>query len=90
MKLSGYATITEPDKQPQEWDTVNCRHCGRVIFIKPGSASTVYLIQHRDRRWTEEPGAGCRLCHGPVCLPCHDIGTCTPLEKKLAEMERRA
>jgi len=86
----GYATIFDPDRPLWERDTVNCVHCGRVIYLKPHTAQTVYLIQHRDGRWTEEDGAGCHCCLGPVCLPCHAIGTCTPLEQQLAAMERRA
>lgn len=88
-RIGGYAVITEPDKPTWERDTVSCKHCGRVIYVKPGTASTVYQILHWDGHWTEEPGAWCACCHGPVCLPCHDVGTCTPIEKMLAEMERR-
>lgn len=89
LKPGGYATIVS-DGPTIERDTCSCGHCGRVIFVKPGSASTVYLIQHRDFRWTEEPGACCRVCMRPVCLRCHDRGTCRPLERWLADQEHRA
>lgn len=85
----GYATITDPDAALWERDTCTCGHCGRVIFIKPGTASTIYLIQHRDGRWTEEAGAFCRCCMKPVCLPCDAVGTCTPLERWLEQQETR-
>lgn len=87
MKVSGYATVVEPDRPLLERDTVTCVHCSRVVFVKPGTGSTVYLILHRDGRWTEEPGAFCRCCMGPVCLPCDQVGTCRPLERWLQQVE---
>ena len=87
----GYATISDPDRsQPVEWDTLTCGHCCRVVFVKPGTGSTIYLIQHRDGRWTEDAGAFCRVCMKPVCLPCHDHGACVPLERWLEQVEHRA
>lgn len=89
MRHQGYATIFAPDAPQFERDTCNCGHCQKVIFLKPGSGVTVYLIPHRDGRWTEESGAFCRVCMRPVCLPCHDKGTCTPFEKQIEQMEKR-
>jgi NAD-dependent dihydropyrimidine dehydrogenase PreA subunit len=84
----GLATIVDPDRPLWERDTISCGHCGKVVFVKPNTLSTVYLIPHRDGRWTEEDGAGCHLCSQPVCLPCYDLGVCTPLERQLAHWER--
>jgi hypothetical protein len=84
----GYATIVDPDRPTWERDAIGCGHCQRIVFVKPGSATTVYLIQHRDGRWTEEAGAFCRVCMRPVCLPCHKLGTCTPFERMLEQQER--
>lgn len=89
MRHQGYATIVQPDAPAFERDTCNCGHCQKVIFLKPGSGVTVYLIPHRDGRWTEESGAFCRVCMRPVCLPCHDIGRCTPFEVQLEYAEKR-
>jgi hypothetical protein len=83
----GYFQIVGPGAC--EADTITCRHCQHIVAVKPGSATTVYLIPHRDGRWTEEPGAFCRSCMGPICLRCHDAGTCTPFERKLEAMEAR-
>ena len=90
----GYGLWVDPDAGVplQERDSIACGHCNRGVFVKPGSATTVYLIQHIDLTtkrmwWTEEPGAFCRCCMRPVCLPCDDIGTCTPLEAFLEQME---
>ena len=88
LRPQGYAQIIEP-VQIVERDTASCGHCNRVIFVKPGTATTVYLIQHRDGHWTEEPGAFCRVCMRPVCLRCHDIGTCVPVERLLERLEAR-
>ena len=83
----GYAQILDPDRPLVERDTISCGHCGRVVFVKPGSAATVYLIQHRDGSWTDEAGAFCRVCMRPVCLRCHDDGVCHPLERWLERQE---
>lgn len=87
---AGYATIVDPATRTWERDTASCGHCNRIIFTKPGTATTVYLMQHRDGRWTEEPGAFCRCCMKPVCLPCDQVGTCTPFERWLADQEKAA
>lgn len=89
----GYATIVDPDRPIVEYDTAVCCHCNKILFIKPGSVSTVYLIQHLTSEglifWSEEPGAACWSCQKPVCLPCHDQGTCLPLDRWLEQTERR-
>ena len=84
----GYATVVS-DARLWERDTVSCGHCAAVIFVKPGTASTTYLLPHRDGRWTEEPGAFCRVCMRPVCLRCHAHGACLPLERWLSQQEAR-
>lgn len=82
----GFLTITG-ERSLIERDTATCGHCGKIVVVKPGSATTVYLIPHRDGSWHEEPGAGCRVCMRPVCLPCHDVGVCVPFEKRLERYE---
>ena len=88
----GYATIVEPDRPILQFDTIQCGHCDTVVQLKPGSGITVYLIfagfDGSRPIWTEEMGAFCRVCMRPVCLACHDIGSCTPFEKQLERMER--
>lgn len=82
---SGTGLIVDPSVDRPQWerDSVACGHCGKHVWVKPGTASTVYLILHRDGRWTEEPGAGCHGCMSTVCLPCHADGRCRPLERQL-------
>jgi hypothetical protein len=81
----GYLTITSD--RHVERDTITCGHCGRIVVVKPNTATTVYLLPQRDGTWREEPGAGCRVCMQPVCLACHDVGTCRPVEQWLELME---
>lgn len=89
-QVTGYATIVDPDQPFFERDTITCFHCQQVVFIKPGTASTVYLIWDPVANvWREEPGAGCRVCMRPICLPCYVAGGCTPWEKQMEAAEAR-
>lgn len=96
LRPQGYLTIT--DDRTLEADTISCGHCGQIVKVKPGTASTVYVLEtlHVDPmtkqyvvETTEEPGASCRSCMRSVCLKCHDDGRCTPLMKQIEEMEAR-
>ncbi len=88
--VTGYGVFVGPDHPPIERDTCTCGHCQRVIFTKPGTVSTVYLLFNRTRwEWEEVPGAFCRVCMRPVCLTCHADGRCTPWEKMLEVAEAR-
>lgn len=90
LRPQGYGVITGPSTL-REYDSITCGHCQRVVFVKPGSASTTYLLpgNHPDQPWREEPGAGCRVCMRAVCLACHDLGRCTPFELRIEAMEGR-
>jgi hypothetical protein len=88
-KVLGYATILDPTAPVQEYDTCVCGHCGKVIFVKPGTAQTTYLIPQRQGGFREAAGAFCRCCMKPVCLPCDQTGTCTPFERSLEQAEAR-
>jgi len=91
LRPQGYSTIDDPDApRPIEYDTAMCGHCQRVIFTKPGSASTVYIFLQPDGRVLEEAGAMCHVCWRPVCLTCHDHGRCIPFEKTLELAEAKA
>lgn len=86
-RLSGYATITDPARPLIEMDSVACCHCGSVIFVKPATGGTVYYVTD-GLVWQEVPGASCYHCFKPVCLPCHEKGICTPLERRLHALEQ--
>lgn len=81
LRPQGYMTIASD--RVVERDTISCAHCGKIVVVKPGTDTTIYLIPRLDGTWIEEAGAGCRLCGKPVCLPCCEIGTCRPVEKWL-------
>lgn len=88
--ITGYATIVEPDQQTIERDTTTCGHCQRVVWMKPGSAATVYLIFDRVAwRWREEPGAFCKQCMRPICLSPRCLDHCLVWEKMLEASEAR-
>lgn len=87
-KPQGYATVTG-DFSIKEFDTISCGHCNRVVMVKPGTGSTVYLFPQLIGPMKEEAGASCRVCMTAVCLKCHDLGSCLPLERKIEEMEAR-
>jgi len=89
---TGYGAYTtrEQDRPLAEYDTTTCGHCQRVIFVKPATACTTYLIVDRaTNRFREEPGAFCRVCMQAVCLTCHADGRCTPWERRIEAMEAR-
>lgn len=89
-RIGGYATITDPDTRIVEFDTVSCCHCSAAIRVKPNTVATVYLVVDPvTLLWREEPGASCYHCMKPVCLACHELGTCVPLERMLERAEFR-
>lgn len=71
----GYACVSEPDRPLREADTFTCAHCNRVVHV-PAKANP------------DELGGFCRMCMSMVCPQCAN-GSCTPFEKKLAEIEAR-
>lgn len=72
-----------------ERDTITCGHCQRLVFVKPNTVSTVYLIPQFMAPDKEEPGAGCAICRRAVCLTCYADGRCHTWERKIEEMEQR-
>jgi hypothetical protein len=87
LKPHGYVTVSHPEAKVVEYDSITCCHCQRIILVKPNTRSTVYLFPQLDGSFREEMGAGCFKCNKPICLQCCDVGTCTPIEQRLALME---
>jgi hypothetical protein len=85
----GYATWTMAEAPLVERDSISCGHCNRLVFVKPGTAFTVYLFPQLIGPDKEEMGAACRVCMRNICLTCHGVGTCTPLERRLEQIEAR-
>ena len=86
LKPHGYITVFG-DFSTKEYDSITCCHCNWIIHVKPGTASTVYLIPQMDGPPKEEMGAHCGRCDKPVCLRCHEDGRCIPLMRRIEAME---
>jgi hypothetical protein len=72
----GYGVITSPDGI-EEHDTFTCAHCNKVVVVPV-------------RADPGDIGGMCYQCMRLVCPGCVAAGGCTPFERKLDLMERRA
>lgn len=94
-KRSGYIQIIGPDGPLIERDCVKCRHCQRIVELKPGSGGSVYLIpdEQSPTHYREEAGAYCGSCYGPLCLECEARGGCRNgsqhWERQMEQLEAR-
>lgn len=59
-----------------EYDTFSCGHCSAVKHV-------------RAKERPEDLGGLCKQCMKLICPSCVDDGRCTPLEKRIEEMEER-
>lgn len=88
-RAGGYLSICAPDKRSQrvtlngtvidtetEADTFSCGHCNRVVVVKPFCDPS-------------DVGGLCKQCMTLVCPKCYDVGSCTPIEKRIEQMEDR-
>ena len=89
LKPHGYTVCVCDDGRTIEHDAITCGHCNQIVMVKPGTASTVYYIPQMVGPAIEEAGAHCRSCDKPVCLKCCDLGVCTPLMRRIEQMEAR-
>lgn len=74
-RQEGYILILGEDGTVTERDSVQCRHCQRIVEVKPGTLGQVYLVPEGDH-YREEAGAYCGSCSGPLCLACEKRGGC--------------
>jgi hypothetical protein len=91
-RQEGYILVIGADGHTiEERDTVLCRHCQRIIEVKPGTWGRVYLVHDpaSPTSYRDEPGAYCGKCMGPICHACDDTGTCVPFERALEDFEAR-
>jgi hypothetical protein len=70
----GHSVTTGPNGIV-EADSYTCYHCNRVTFLK--------AFEHPDQL-----GARCTCCDKLICPSCVGKG-CTPLQKRLEQMEAR-
>ncbi len=74
-----YAIITDPDAPGgvgMEADTFTCHHCQFVVHMKPFATLS-------------NSNGLCRQCWKPICTACVRLGTCTPWEAQLEQIEAR-
>jgi uncharacterized protein YprB with RNaseH-like and TPR domain len=91
LRPQGYAEIVSPEQAPanldgfqcerlsvgsNKYDTTSCNHCNRVTHIKA-------------KMDPAEMGGLCKICMKMICRHCVGNG-CTPFEKRLEQMEKRA
>jgi hypothetical protein len=45
LRAQGYAVVADPERPTQEWDTLTCAHCSRVVFVQrdPGGFCRVCM-----------------------------------------------
>ncbi len=75
-KRAGYGVITGPDGI-KEFDTCNCRHCGRA-----------WIVKSNDPNNKADPGGWCMVCNAMICPTCAGK-ECKPFLRKLEEYEKR-
>jgi len=73
----GYLQIFSPEGAVEEYDTMTCGHCNRIVKIK-----------HKCD--PSDLGGLCKLCMKMICPDCVNTGECEPFEEKLKRMEARA
>jgi hypothetical protein len=71
----GYAARIDKEtgKTLVEADTFSCRHCQRIVHVRP-----------KER--PEDIGGLCGMCHGLICPQCLGQG-CDEIERKLERWE---
>lgn len=97
MKIGGTSIWTDPETGTFERDGVSCAHCNRWLYLKPRGAPTaehvlgdLAKVAPVHDKFDAANGGWCGVCAATICGPCVATGKCTPLEKRLAEEERRA
>jgi hypothetical protein len=69
-------------------ETYTCAHCQFVVDITPAPPqpkAPIYVCRNCQQFDT----SGTRVIKGRVCGKCHAKGTCTPIEKRLDEFEKK-
>lgn len=77
-KPGGYQIEFSFDGKTKEADTFTCRHCNRIVEVKPFCSPSDI-----------EFGGQCKGCMGLICLKCYDKAECKPIEKWCEEQERK-
>ena len=87
LRPHGYAIIVDPDAPDAEFDTIRCCHCHKIVRMKPGHSMQGFSPGDASNVGKPDPAGMCYRCMQPVCGRCADLGTCTPFEKTMEQME---
>jgi hypothetical protein len=72
----GHYFICDESGVQQEHDTFTCRHCNRIVVVKPKADPA-------------DMGGRCYVCDSLICKVCVARGLCDVIEKKLDRAEAR-
>lgn len=67
----GYATIVDPGKGVEEFDTISCIHCGGISMTRSRLTNNLEVMVFRadGTHYMKEAGF-CRSCMKPICPRC--------------------
>ena len=87
---TGFTEIISPGERTMEIDAPPCKHCGFIMFMKPGFRTTpVTLILRGDGTQYEKEAGYCRRCQGYICPRC-DGKECYPYHMRIEDEEKAA
>jgi hypothetical protein len=87
LNAPAYSEIIRPGERSIEHDSTVCKHCGRIMLMKPGFGSKPFMVVMRaDGTHYEREAGFCRNCYGHICPVCDGKG-CKPYLAKIDEDE---
>jgi hypothetical protein len=87
-KAEGVASIVGSWGDTEERKTITCAHCDKLVYVQPGTDGTSPLSPLAGVQ--QLPPSVCHICWALVCIQCHGLGVCRPLEERLRKLEARA
>ena len=75
LRAGGHLVGSDPEGIVDEADTFTCRHCQKIVVVRP-------------KQRPEDIGGLCRICMGLVCPGCAG-GGCQPFERRIEAAEAR-
>lgn len=91
-KCEGHFSVTGPYGEVVELKTATCGHCGKIIMVPQSGDSLGRLSEQSYIDAFLEPKKDeahvCHQCWSIQCDQCHALGYCSPLVKKLEQIEK--
>lgn len=81
--------ILSADETKVELETFTCGHCNSIVRMQPQVSLQKLDMAIRQGKETRDIRR-CGGCDSLICPTCHKKPTCTPFERVLDAMERRA